>query len=108
LLVLIFGSCTTKNVTANKSVSNKEEIPKNIKNTYYKDDVISNNKNTSLAINTNPTKSAVVRGEGKSKFGSIIVVPNGEEEVGTLSADSAYGKASDFTFNADYKIVVNY
>lgn len=66
-------------------------------------DIINNKEKSS---NASTSKEAVViRAEGISKFGNIIVTPNNDENIGELGADSSYGKSSDYTFNADYNII---
>jgi hypothetical protein len=68
---------------------------------------ISNNTSTSKELSSNSKESPVIRAEGISKFGRIIITADGEEKTGQLGADSSYGKSSDYAFNADYNVIFN-
>lgn len=53
----------------------------------------------------NHNKSNTVRAEGKSDYGTLEFISIGKEKVEQLGADSSYGKASDFSFTGNYKVI---
>jgi hypothetical protein len=68
---------------------------------------ISKNSSTLKDVSSNSKENPIIRAEGISKFGKIIITANGEEQTGQLGADSSFGKSSDYTFNADYNVIFN-
>jgi hypothetical protein len=63
------------------------------------------NTSTSKELSSEINKKSIIRAEGISKFGKIIITPSSEEIIGQLGVDSSYGRSSDYKFNADYNIV---